>query len=481
MLYINAAQEIEQLRNMSLYLKADFIEGVDSAKLEFDNQFGKGKISTFVVLPGLVVKTYDIQLLKELKFSKKETLSNPIYFIYCVKGHYFHGFQSDKNLDRISNNQNVILNSSNETDHYVIMPTNVHIKISLIFLDEKKMIEGSEMSKLKHENTFFDIFRVLDLKPGTKHLGKIDLVTSRFAEMLIDNERVDIVGKLISEGALLNTLGSQLKAYKDYEYDNNFKNTTFNSDLEKIIELGDYINKNISDNLRIEDLVRVTGLSKRKLQAGCQYLYGESVNRFIQRLRLERARMLFQTTNLTVSEVCYEIGLSSRSYFSKIFRDAFGFFPSDYRTLISNEDFIFELIYYSEAIDHITKMDIKNILESSLKNNIELDITGALVYHQKRFFQIIEGPKKNILDLYDIILTDPRHSNLKLIWKGVRKHRTFKEWSMAFISDDKITGLSTNAASSLMNIEELIDRIDDKELFADKLWRKVLSILKEVA
>ena len=481
MLYINKSEEIEQLRKMSLYLKADFVEGVDSAKLEFDNEFGKGKISIFIVFPGLLAKSYDINLTKELKFSKREVDTNPIYFIYCVKGHYYHGFENEENLDKIACNQNVILTSSTEVDHKILMPPEIHIKFSAIFLDKKKMETGSEVSKWKLDNYIGSVFEIIDTKPQSKYLGKINLVTSKFAELLIDNDRVDIVGKLISEGALFNTLGSQLQSYRDHNSTDYEDTNVLNHDLEKLVKLGDYIEKHLSDDLRVEVLVKISGLNKKKLQAGCQYLYGESVNRFIQRLRLEKARMLFQTTELSVSEICYEVGLNSRSYFSKIFKEAFGFFPSEYKATINNEDHIFELSYYSEAIPEIKENDLKDILDSSLKNNERNKITGALVYHENRFFQIIEGPKSKVLDLYNILLKDERHKHIKLIWKGVRMRRTFKDWAMAFIADDRITGIKKDGVPSYMNIENLLKKLDDKELFADILWRRVLNILKEVA
>ena len=89
MLYINEAEEIEQLRKMSLYLNADFIEGVDSAKLEFDNEFGKGKISTFIVFPGLIAKSYDIKLAKELKFNKRKQVLTLFTLFIVLKGTIF--------------------------------------------------------------------------------------------------------------------------------------------------------------------------------------------------------------------------------------------------------------------------------------------------------------------------------------------------------------------------------------------------------
>jgi transcriptional regulator GlxA family with amidase domain len=57
-------------------------------------------------------------------------------------------------------------------------------------------------------------------------------------------------------------------------------------------------------------------------------LTGKSATRFIRNIRLEKARTLLETTNMTVSEVAYETGFGSAAYFSRVFQEEFGVPPS---------------------------------------------------------------------------------------------------------------------------------------------------------
>lgn len=107
---------------------------------------------------------------------------------------------------------------------------------------------------------------------------------------------------------------------------------------------------------------------------------------------------------------------------------------------------MYQLTYSSKASSNCNAADILDILKKSQKNNKALDISGCLVYHNDCFVQIIEGAKKNIIDIYDIIKKDIRHSHVKLLWKGPSERRVFKSWNMAYYSfdDKKINRIELN-------------------------------------
>ena len=52
------------------------------------------------------------------------------------------------------------------------------------------------------------------------------------------------------------------------------------------------------------------------------------MNVFIVEKRLEKAAQLLEQGNLNISEIVYSIGFTSRSYFSKIFKNRYGVSPS---------------------------------------------------------------------------------------------------------------------------------------------------------
>ncbi|MBC3787754.1 ATP-binding protein [Spirosoma utsteinense] len=79
--------------------------------------------------------------------------------------------------------------------------------------------------------------------------------------------------------------------------------------------------------LDVDWLARQAGMSRAQLNRKLFALTGLSPNRFIQRVRLERAAELLQTGSLTMAEVAERIGYDSPSHFAKVFQAQFGYPP----------------------------------------------------------------------------------------------------------------------------------------------------------
>ena len=91
-----------------------------------------------------------------------------------------------------------------------------------------------------------------------------------------------------------------------------------------------YINDNISDEkLNVEHLANQLFLSRSKLYRKIKALTGDTANEFIRKVRLEKAKQIIEQSDLTISEVCYKVGFSSPSYFTKCFKDYFGVLPTN--------------------------------------------------------------------------------------------------------------------------------------------------------
>ncbi|GAB3331082.1 hypothetical protein GCM10027299_36570 [Larkinella ripae] len=79
-----------------------------------------------------------------------------------------------------------------------------------------------------------------------------------------------------------------------------------------------------------EEFGREAGLSRMQLHRKLTALTGQSAGDFIRVMRLKRAAQLLGGQAATVSEIAYEVGFNSLSYFSKAFREQFGVLPTEY-------------------------------------------------------------------------------------------------------------------------------------------------------
>ena len=101
-------------------------------------------------------------------------------------------------------------------------------------------------------------------------------------------------------------------------------------DKEFIQQVLKYINDNISDtDLSVELLASQVSLSRSRLYRKIKGLTGQTVTEFIRKVRLQRAHQILEKGNANISEVCYKVGFSSPSYFTKCFKSYFGVLPSE--------------------------------------------------------------------------------------------------------------------------------------------------------
>lgn len=93
-----------------------------------------------------------------------------------------------------------------------------------------------------------------------------------------------------------------------------------------------------------------------------------------------------------------------------------------------------QIIYISQISKNTNSSDIQRILNFSRKFNKENQITGCLIFNNRYFVQILEGPESILDDLYARIEKDPRHFNVKKKFDHPTKLRLFGYWSMAFLN-----------------------------------------------
>jgi len=109
---------------------------------------------------------------------------------------------------------------------------------------------------------------------------------------------------------------------------------------------------------------------------------------------------------------------------------------------------LIHLVYLSVSSAILSEEELDIFLSEIRKNNQKLGVTGLLLYNDEFFIQVIEGTRDTIHNLFNVIKTDPRHSNIVKLLDEPIASRAFPDWSMGFrrMNDDKtsnIPGFST--------------------------------------
>jgi hypothetical protein len=134
----------------------------------------------------------------------------------------------------------------------------------------------------------------------------------------------------------------------------------------------------------------------------------------------------------------------------------------------------YRLIYYSanrlSSDSDLLEDQINNILETSRHNNAIAGISGALMFSEGYFGQVLEGQQAAVEATFERIQRDNRHANVQLLDFAPTASRLFDNWSMAFVGElapsvadfasfAADSGFDRNAFSGQRILEKLLERV----------------------
>ena len=98
-------------------------------------------------------------------------------------------------------------------------------------------------------------------------------------------------------------------------------------DLERLRSARQALEAQFLGPPKIADLARAVGLNEAKLMRAFKQIYGATIFDFAQQLRMDLAKKLIETTDLSVTEIALEVGYEYSSNFTTAFKRHFGITP----------------------------------------------------------------------------------------------------------------------------------------------------------
>jgi AraC-like DNA-binding protein len=98
-----------------------------------------------------------------------------------------------------------------------------------------------------------------------------------------------------------------------------------------LLRAKDLADERFADPLDVDDLAAAAGLSRAHFSREFRRAFGESPHAYLLTRRLERAAALLRTTDRSVAEICFSVGLASLGSFTTSFKRAYGVTPIVYR------------------------------------------------------------------------------------------------------------------------------------------------------
>ncbi|WP_293312502.1 hybrid sensor histidine kinase/response regulator transcription factor [Pedobacter sp. UBA5917] len=102
-------------------------------------------------------------------------------------------------------------------------------------------------------------------------------------------------------------------------------------DKELLIKIVVYVEENMADNnLSVEKMCDHIGMSRMNLHRRLHAIVGKTASEFIREIRMKRAGQLLASGSKRISEVMFEIGISSNAHFNRYFKEMYGISPKEY-------------------------------------------------------------------------------------------------------------------------------------------------------
>jgi AraC-like DNA-binding protein len=107
---------------------------------------------------------------------------------------------------------------------------------------------------------------------------------------------------------------------------------TIQPPARQLLRAKDLIDARYREPLDVADLARAAHLSQAHFSRQFRLAFGETPHQYLLTRRLERAATLLRTTDRSVAEICFAVGLRSVGSFTSSFGRTYGCSPLAYRT-----------------------------------------------------------------------------------------------------------------------------------------------------
>ncbi len=319
------------IRDLADEFGTDYTEECKEYKLLIPAEHGQGQITGINFPSGLGIIIYDCQFTDDLEICFTINDIHPAKFLYVTEGQLDHSFEDEFAPHSISRYQSAIVASSGHNGHSLNFNKGERVKMSSLEIDRRQFQNHINCSISSLAPSLQQLLNDVNADATFYHEGDYSLY---LADLFSEIEQFDaegLVRELFLEGKSYQMLTHQIIQYEDDLNGGAGTQVLRRSELDKIILAMRTIQQELPNLDTVKELAARVGLNENKLQEGFRNLTGSTVNQYIQNARMDAAKELLISSDLSISEIVYSIGLSNRGYFSKVFKEKYQVSPSIFR------------------------------------------------------------------------------------------------------------------------------------------------------
>ncbi|SRX54297.1 AraC family transcriptional regulator [Aequorivita sp. CIP111184] len=321
----------EVLNDLAIELETSYTQSCEEYTLIIPEKYGSGSIKGINFKEGLGLLFYNCTFNEDLEIHFIVNEVHPLKFLFCEKGGFSHHFQNKEEQHKVRVLENIIVASNKKNGHVLRFKAGVHTIINSLEINRELFIKTMACQIQSLDSVLEKLF--LDTKASEQfyYHGDYSVQMADLFERINSNQLNNFIRTIFLHGSAYKLLTIQIVEYHDSKNSEGNQSLLKRRDQILIMEAAALIENDILDFKTIKKLADHIGLNPTKLQNGFKHIYGTTINEFVQNRRLDLAKNLIKGTDHSFSEIAYMVGISSKSYFSKMFKDKYGLTPSDIR------------------------------------------------------------------------------------------------------------------------------------------------------
>ncbi len=151
---------------------------------------------------------------------------------------------------------------------------------------------------------------------------------------------VHIIGQTYGRAAAQNVEGNfSHEIRKPYEEQRYLEGAVDRHPDELIAQIQFWLRTNLSSELSLAEIAQQFGLSQRSFSRRFKLATGLRATEYWQKLRIEAAKELLASSNLSIQEISYHVGYQDQGHLTRLFKQKLTLTPKDYRAMVRKKLF----------------------------------------------------------------------------------------------------------------------------------------------
>jgi signal transduction histidine kinase/ligand-binding sensor domain-containing protein/DNA-binding response OmpR family regulator len=326
----SASAVLNQGTGIGLSITKEFIK-MHGGEIEVSSEPGKGsvftiqlplKISAPAIEQPAVAPAATVATAPALSYSEEDNLAEPFSILLVEDNEDFRFYLKDN----LRSNYKVLEAANGKAGAQMALTYHPHLIVSDISMPEMDGIALVKKLKSDKRTSHIPVILLTALTGDDQQIeglgtGANDYITKPFNFEILNAK---IRSLLELKSTMKSTYTKQISVLAP--------EMEIGSTDEKLLqEIVNCLENNITNQqLSVEFLSKQIGMSRSSLYTKLVQLTGQTPVEYIRSFRLNKAVVLMQKSNMTVSEIAYQVGFATANYFTKAFKSKYNMVPSEF-------------------------------------------------------------------------------------------------------------------------------------------------------